>query len=114
MDNPAFEINQEKKSEIVAETPALPKRDSSSSSSDESKKSEKIKDRGLAADPRYNQFFWLGLFCPCPAAYILSRSLNEKGSCMRYLFPLITGLIFAIALIATGAVYASKPDLGLG
>lgn len=107
MENPAFQKNGENQ-ENDAKAPEIP--DSSSSSEESAPK----KDPGLSADPRYNQFFWLGLFCPCPAAYILSRELNEGGSCMRHLFPLIAGLIFAIALIATGAVYATDPDLGLG
>ena len=115
MENPAFKNNGENQ-ENVAETQEIPNRSatSSSSSSSSSDESTPEKDPGLSADPRYNQFFWLGLFCPCPAAYILSRELNEGGSCMRHLFPLISGLIFAIALVATGAVYASDPDLGLG
>lgn len=114
MENPAFKSSGENQ-EKDAETPEVLNRSStSSSSSSSSGESTPEKDPGLSADPRYNQFFWLGLFCPCPAAYILSRELNEGGSCMRHLFPLISGLIFAIALVATGAVYASDPDLGLG
>ena len=115
MENPAFK-NSGENQENAAETPEIPNKTatSSSSSSSSSDESTPEKDPGLSADPRYNQFFWLGLFCPCPAAYILSRELNEGGSCMRHLFPLISGLIFAIALVATGAVYASDPDLGLG
>ena len=114
MENPAFK-NSSENQENDAEAPEIPNRSSSSSSSSSSSgESAPEKDPGLSADPRYNQFFWLGLFCPCPAAYILSRELNEGGSCMRHLFPLISGLIFAIALVATGAVYASGADLGLG
>ena len=113
MENPAFK-NSGENQENDTEAPEIPSRSSSSSSSSSSDESTSKKDPGLSADPRYNQFFWLGLFCPCPAAYILSRELNEGGSCMRHLFPLIAGLIFAIALVATGAAYASDPYLDLG
>ena len=113
MENPAFK-NSGENQENDTEAPEIPSRSSSSSSTDESDESTSKKDPGLSADPRYNQFFWLGLFCPCPAAYILSRELKEGGSCMRHLFPLIAGLIFAIALVATGAAYASDPYLDLG